>query len=249
MHLSCLFIRKTFLFSILIFISTACRKEEPYFRSLSLPFREESEHFSFYYESELDPSIAEQVKTKLEEEYDDLLERLQAPELTKVRVAIWSDRKTFNDAQNNRFPGSSGYVYSKEEIRILHLNDRTPQTALHEFVHAVTIFIDKDFANNPRWLWEAVAIYESHEFRDPRTIPYLSFGVYPTLEELNNNFNEGNQKIYEVGYVLAEFIVSQWGYEKLHALIVSHGDIQKTLAITPAEFESAWQVFVNEKYP
>jgi hypothetical protein len=238
-----------FLFSVLLAGAVNCKEEEPFFKPLSLPFQQESAHFSFYYDASFDAAMAEQVKTELEEEYAPLLERLQAPELTKVKVAIWTDAKSFNDAQNNRFPGSTGYVYSKNEIRILHLSDRTPQIVLHEFVHAVTLFISEDFDNNPRWLWEAIAIFEAHDFRDPRTIPYLTYDVFPSLAELNGDFNKGNQKIYEVGYTLAEFIVTEWGYEKLHALIVSHGDLQQALSVTPAEFEFGWREFVRKKYP
>jgi hypothetical protein len=112
-------LRKIFFLIVFLWTISAC-KEEPFFKPLSLPLRQESEHFSFYYDDNFDEVMAEEVKTKLEEEYDGLLQRLRAPELTKVKVAVWSDAEAFSDAQNNRFPGSSGYVYSKEEIRVLH---------------------------------------------------------------------------------------------------------------------------------
>jgi hypothetical protein len=112
-------LRKIFFLIVFLWTISAC-KEEPFFKPLSLPLRQESEHFSFYYDDNFDEVMAEEVKTKLEEEYDGLMQRLRAPELTKVKVAVWSDSEAFSDAQNNRFPGSSGYVYSKEEIRVLH---------------------------------------------------------------------------------------------------------------------------------
>jgi len=40
---------------------------------------------------------------------------------------------------------------------------------VHGFCHAVSLYVSPTFGNNPRWLWEAVALYENAEFVDPRT--------------------------------------------------------------------------------
>jgi hypothetical protein len=235
---------------LIIAVVTVCRcsSEEPYFKKLNLPSQGETAHFIFYADNNFDPFTLQSVKAKLEAEHALIIEHLQPANMTKVKVALWSDAEAFGEAQNNRFPGSSGYVVSKNEIRILYSGTHTGQIAVHEFVHAVTLFVDDDFANNPRWLWEAIAIYEADDFIEPSTIPYLVNGNFPSLPELNGDFNKGNQQIYQVGYTLGEFIVSRWGYGNLRTLITNHGNIENALGITTADFETQWREFVTTKY-
>ena len=107
--------------------------------------------------------------------------------------------------------------------------------------------LNASFANNPRWLWETVALYENGEFVHPRTIPYLVSGAFPTLQQLNVDPNGGRQ-IYEVGYLLGEFIVSTWGRPAYLRLILSNGDVASVLGVSAANFESAWRAFVQQRY-
>ena len=72
------------------------------------------------------------------------------------------------------------------------------------------------FANNPRWFWETVALYENGEFVDPRSLDYVVRGAFPTLQQLNVDPNGGTQ-IYQLGYVLGEFIVVAVGPRGLPA--------------------------------
>ena len=59
-------------------------------------------------------------------------------------------------------PGATGYVTGREQARILFTSAaETESVAVHEFAHIVSLFVVPNFANNPRWLWESVAINES----------------------------------------------------------------------------------------
>ena len=108
--------------------------------------------------------------------------------------------------------------------------------------------VNRQFGNNPRWFWEAVAIYESGEFNDPKNISYLADGNFPTIAELTADFNTGARKIYEVGYLLSEYIIETWGKESYTQMIKNNADIQLVLGINAAQFENGWKDFVTRKY-
>ena len=119
--------------------------------------------------------------------------------------------------------------------------------AVHEFAHVVSLNLHPNFGNNPRWLWESVAMFAAEEFRDPKDVPSLREGSYPTLEELNTDFNSG-RSIYDVGYVLVDYIINTWDHDHLIALIRSNGAIEQTLGISESDFEKGWQQYVEETY-
>lgn len=116
---------------------------------------------------------------------------------------------------------------------------------IHEFVHCVTMHVNTSIANKPRWLWESVALYESGQFVDPLSLTYLRNGLPPSLDLLNDI---NDTKIYEVGYTIAEFVVSKWGMGALRELIVSNGDTQDVLNISESDFPRDWYAYVMNKY-
>jgi hypothetical protein len=131
--------------------------------------------------------------------------------------------------------------------------------AVHEFAHAVTLklLLDREakpldeqklaqkFARLPVWLWEGVACYEAGEFEHLQAMPYFADGRTLTLEELNSR---KGAKIYRVGYLLIEYILNQYGQDKLIELLVKDGNLSLVLKANEAEFEKDWYGFVNQKY-
>ncbi len=214
-------------------------------------FLSESGHFSFVLYNGLSQTNVETVETKLEDNYLRVLGDLDVTSLNTVTVKIWNNETDFLDEMQRdlgvRFSGARGYVFGKGEIRLLYRGN-TPQTALHEFCHAVSLAVNSRFGNNPRWFWEAVAIYEAVEYKNPRTISYLADGNFPTIEELNSNFNQGNYKIYDVGYLLSEYIIHDFGRNVYVNLIRSNANIEETLGISTPQFESGWKNFIKNKY-
>lgn len=166
-------------------------------------------------------------------------------------IHIWTNYNDYLSFQVDRmgvsFPGSKGWVISSRDIAIFYC-DIADEIAEHEFAHCVSMFVNSNIANNPRWLWEAVAIYESGEFYEPNELAYLKNGTFPTIHELNTGFNNGGYKIYQVGYLLIEFVIYKWGKEKYLGLIRRNGLIPDVLSISVEEFEAGWRDFVNLKY-
>lgn len=240
-------VRTTMFVFAFCFLVVSCQDEEPFFKPLSLPLQSESEHFTYYFDGGLSSADVLPIREALEENYARIVGHFFVLNIPKIKIAIWSNRAEFDKAMNNRYPFATGYLNSREELRLFYVEQEVARTAVHEFVHAVTMFVSKDFANNPRWLWEAVAQYESNSFVHPNTLPYMVAGEYPAMSELEKE--EGSrQRIYPLGYVIGEFIVEKWGYEGLQTLIRNHGDVTKSFNITQQEFDTEWQEFVKEKY-
>ena len=188
------------------------------------------------------------IRDKLEHNAERILDFFKIKAVDTFKVHVWGNYENYLIAQElyagQRYEGSRGYVISSNELAMF-LTDDIEETAEHEFVHAVSLCVD---ASNPRWLWESVATYVANEFIDPNEINYLKNSNYPTIAELNGDFNHGNFKIYDVGHLLSEFIIHKWGKEKYLELIKSSGDLQKVFNITDTDFETEWANFVNAKY-
>lgn len=242
---------KTFFIILLLFLNRSCKEDStgPDPNTIT-PI--ESEHFSFVLYDGLSASTSTPILEKLNTNYDRILNDLSVPSIPKVKIEIWSDETHFqNDMKRDigtNYWGSTGYIYNKTTLRILKRGDNLPQTALHEFAHIVSLQVNSSFGNNPRWFWEAVATYESGEFVHPRDIPYLAAGNFPTLEELNTDFNSGNQKIYSVGYLLSEYIIEAWGKESYVRMIKFNANLGPVLNVTTLQFETGWKGFVTKKY-
>jgi hypothetical protein len=111
----------------------------------------------------------------------------------------------------------------------------------HEFAHCVTLHVNAASGNNPRWLWETVALFEAGQARDPRTVQALSSGP-PALSTLNG-FD--STLIYDIGHSLGAFIVERAGADALRRLILSSGDTQSVLGMSPDAMLQAWHASVR----
>jgi len=209
------------------------------------------EHFEFVLYGRLSSSTISDISQELEDNYQRILDDLQVSDMPAVTIKIWAEYNEFLDAMENdigtRYTGATGYIFGMAELRIYHTG-QDPLTALHEFGHLVSMQVNSSIPNNPRWLWEAVALYETNDFTDPKTLPYMVSGNYPSLSELNTDYNSSNHQIYSVGYVLLEYMIETWGMDSVIRLIETNGNIYTVLGITVQAFESGWHQFVEERY-
>ncbi|WP_262694050.1 gluzincin family metallopeptidase [Kordiimonas aquimaris] len=208
--------------------------------------------FTFVAEDGLQPVDYAHIEDALNESRASVLSSLGLTELQGVVVRIWHNEELYQDAMEATFgaraPGSRGYVYGDSEIRLL-LTDRptAAREAVHEFVHAASLNLNPEFGNNPRWLWEAVAIYTANETPHAQTIFLFQNGKCPSLASLNEPFNRGGS-IYDVGYYLMEFVASEWNQAAIVDLVKTNGDIEAVLGIDTEAFETQWCSFVRGKY-
>lgn len=220
------------------------------------PFAEHaSEHFTIHHTALDGPSVA-QTALSLERAYTRITAALGVSTTPRIRVFLYATREAMQAAVRStvgELPAfASGLVTGADAIHILSPNltavwayDTGVRNVTHELAHCVSLVVNPRIANNPRWLWEAVAIFEADQFVDPRSLPYLAGGAAPTLENLNG-FD--NTRIYDVGYVIAEFIVSRWGREGLIALIATNGNLAAVTGLNATEFVTAWREFLRSRY-
>jgi len=196
------------------------------------------------------PATLQAIADSLEAAYPRMTADLGTGDLPVVTASVWQDQASFYNAMRQNtgqvFTGATGYVTGPQGIALL-VNSVVAGGASHEFAHVVSIAVNRTIPNNPRWLWETVALYENRDFVDPTTLSFIQAGRYPTIAALDSDYNVSRQ-VYQVGYVLGEFIVARWGQDGLVRLIRLNGDIPGALGVATAELESGWRAFLHEKY-
>jgi hypothetical protein len=214
----------------------------------TLELRLQTDHFRMFAGRASDASIRS-AADRLEAEYERIKRELAIDTLPLITVRIWQDETTYF-SELTRYFGvryqATGYITGATELRLLTTSSLNVNV-VHEFIHAASMAVNPQIANNPRWFWETVALYENGELVNPRTLDYVVRGAFPTLQQLNVDPNAGRQ-IYELGYVLGDFIVSRWGRAAFLRLIQTNADLPSVLGVSATEFESAWQSYVRERY-
>ncbi|MBP1634625.1 MAG: hypothetical protein H6Q10_1199 [Acidobacteria bacterium] len=211
-------------------------------------------HFQLFADR-IDQAALNLVAGLLEANYPRITSDLGVAGLPVTSVWLWQDRASFYaDMQAHAgrvYAGSGGYVRGRNAVSVLAAAGAgaAAEAAVHEFAHVVSMAVNPAIPNNPRWLWETVALYENRELVDPRTLAYMQAGRYPSLADLDAAYDSsGGRQVYEVGYVLGEFIVGTWGANGLIRLIQRNGDVQAALGLTVAAFESRWHAFLHAEY-
>lgn len=190
---------------------------------------------------------SENISEVLSESVPSVMARLRVQDMPIVKVFVWEDRDDFayefgEDARNVR-----GFIDSNEwEVHLINLGAPLGYSALHEYVHLISLAVNENRGQIPLWLWESIAIYESRRPPPPRPEDLTCIGQnrVPTLQELNSH----PSNIYRIGYLLAEFIDAQWNYDAFRLLLLSNGDVPSTFGITEADFEELWLNYILTSY-
>lgn len=164
------------LFILLNFSITSCSKD-----SSTEPDQEQegagtliTEKFNIFLHGNVSIAQRDEIADSLNSNYDRIVADLRVTEMPKVRIDIWVSENSsdfysvMRDRTGQVFAGATGYTPSATEMFMLY-NNATPLVAVHEFAHLVSLKLNPSIGNNPRWLWEAVAQYESNSFTHPST--------------------------------------------------------------------------------
>jgi hypothetical protein len=214
-----------------------------------------SAHFVFHY-TPLDAGNIGSIAASVEAEHSRILADLGISSMPVVDVTFYADQAALQAGVRplvGQIPSfASGLVTSSTAIHMVSPNapasvpfDRALRNLVHEFAHCVSLRVDPTFANDPRWLWEAVALYEAGQAVDLRSVPYMAALQPPPFATLSS-FD--NTRVYDVGYSIVEFVVDTWGAPAVPALIAAHGDTGAVLGVPLPEFEDAWFAFVRDRY-
>ncbi|WNC67486.1 hypothetical protein RI845_13280 [Thalassotalea nanhaiensis] len=188
-----------------------------------------------------------EIEETVDLHYRRIIKNFNVKDMPPVSIKIWQDRNEFEQSYGDDAKYVQGYVVQDLwEARFFNGRPELGLGVVHEYTHLVTLAVNPTFNNNPRWLWEATAIYESGRppVPDISKLKCFSANSYPTIESLEQHpFN-----IYKVGYFLTDFIISKWGHDKLVELVKSNGNINLTLKVTVKDFEKMWLSFLQKKH-
>jgi len=214
-----------------------------------------SSHFVFRYTA-LDGGNVSEIAASLEREYSRILADLGVDAMPTVNVTFYTDHAALEAATRataGAIPAfASGLVTSSTDIHLMSPNSpawgpysRMVSNLVHEFAHCVSMRVNGRIPNNPRWLWESVAIYESGQSVDLRGLAYMSALQPPSFAAMSTL---DNTRVYEVGYSIAEFVVGRWGRRGLIDLVAANGDTAAAVGVAQSQFEQDWFAFARQRY-
>src|SRR5688572_15842560 len=207
--------------------------------------RRSSEHFECWFNAS-DEAHIDSLLLYLEKDYPRILKDFKLSTLPPTRVKIYHDLKTFHLSINqpDAPPQVMDTAFGKDEFRMVSPSQAGAEILpfiSHEFIHCVHLNIDYS-PNNPRWLWEGVAMYESGWFMDPKETDIIKNKQYPSLNSLSNGME------YSLGYVIIEAIKDLWNFDTVIGLIKHRGNVEKTVQLTQAEFDKKVFDQIYNKY-
>jgi hypothetical protein len=176
-----------------------------------------------------------------------IMDHLRVSVMPRVTIALWS-RNHSDDFYNEMrtrigqvYPGATGYTPSSSEMCLLW--DQTmARGSVHEFAHLVSIALKPNISNNPRWLWEAIAQYESRTYDHPSTWSSTdrTFPGFPQLNQYNSPLP------YRWGYFIVSLVLDRWGDDAYVNLIVSNGNTTSALGISEEDLGRLVEEYVKK---
>jgi hypothetical protein len=172
-----------------------------------------------------------------------------------VTVEIFPDQESLDRYGMN--PNMQGYYAYSADRHIQMVAPRNPTTqsevdysqrvliAVHEYVHLVNNAINP---NMPLWLNEGVAVYMGpHDLYTYVCQNMFPFEQIPSLTEMEQSYDSVSAADL-FAYALVDFIVHQYGQEKLNLLIRDPDNFEDILGVTRSKFEQHWREYMNLHY-
>lgn len=189
---------------------------------------------------------AQTILNALEENALRIREHLRVQEMPHILIQVWHPDgtddwySTMSSSLGEVYPGATGYLWGPGEMRLL-LNSQTSTEVVHEYAHLVSMQVNSTLPNNPRWLWEAVAMYEAGQLYDPSawTEAERRFPGFPALNSYNSPVP------YLWGYLISEAVINRWGDDGFLEIIRLNGNIGGALGVTETEFVATVQDHVD----
>lgn len=181
----------------------------------------ETEHFKIIYPESL-LSKTEEACAELERNYEKILSDLKTSLGQKTTVKLFANKTTFHKSigcygktELEWVTGTScnGVIKSTLELEINHLK----KVLVHEFTHVITEKLNPDYV--PFIFKEGIATFEAGQ-RDLKDKLNLLKELPPACDWLfKGQFSPDLS--YPIAYSFTEFIVENYGYEKIIAILKS----------------------------
>jgi hypothetical protein len=223
----------------------------------------ETTHFAFFAPSGTEDAVP-LLAQELEANYDRITGDLQIVPDERFAVYIFPDIDTYHKAIDRPdAPASSvGTTQGTAIWLVSPLNtggaldtERVLTAGVHEFAHALVNYINGSLDRNnyeiPIWLNEGLAAYEAGQMTaDWRTrmAQEVAEGQIPSIgaDLVPDRFEQVKGLAFSI--TLVEYIVEQYGYESIVAMIKAPSEVESILGVTTAELDSAWREHLRETY-
>lgn len=226
-----------------------------------IPFdlQKETEHFKFYCEAD-DLSAIDDVVQNLEDNYERVTSDLQINPSKKFDIVFFPDQDWFLRAVNVPQKNITGLwrnevVYLQSPAILTAASHAIPNTALHEFIHALTYEINPEpdtvtiNRNLPSYIVEGIAQYEAggqaYAFMEAnKAIRKNTFPAFDELEKMNSTLNP---ELYAWGSLFFEYADNRYGSEKI-AEILKMADIEEVFGKSKDEIRTEWIEYLKKAY-
>ena len=237
-------------------ISTNPSTKKECFLDKLLTLNKETEHFLFYSLNN-DINTIDDLADELENNFERVTGDLRKKPAEKITVKVYPDIQLFHNAVGN--PNAPDWAIGLVKNRKIHMvsplnpgPEHTYKSVLHSIVHEFTHIVIREInpRNIPVWLNEGVASYEGRNIINIKTIISSDIikSVVPSLSELNNRERFVDLKGYEYSYTMVEYLVHQYGYDKLVELIKTPENIENILGLTEENLYQRWLNYLKQNY-
>ncbi|NYB74158.1 hypothetical protein HZF24_08375 [Sedimentibacter hydroxybenzoicus DSM 7310] len=221
--------------------------------SIKLQF--ENENFTVH-SFDKDKECIEDLAKALDENYDAITNNLSVSLKDKVKVTIYPNIKSFhnNIGMQNAGDWLVGVAWRNEIYMVSPLNpgsqhtyDSLMKVIVHEFVHVVQFNI-YPYRYPNRWMTDGLATYAAKQIPDKTIMKDLiDAGKNPSLSDMNSkDFEKVNG--YDFSYTVVEYLVKEYGYETIVAMIETPKKMYEILGKSLDEFENDWINYLKENW-
>ncbi len=205
--------------------------------------------------TEADRQTAQDILGAIKKSSKQICDDLQTECQFSVVVEVYPDQASFDEHVMNPemrgFLAISGQPHTIQMVspanpgsHKISYNDGV-SVAVHEFIH---LTLDKINPDMPAWLDEGTAVYVGpHRLYTTVCRSAFPFDLIPSFQQLEEDYNSV-QAPDLFAYTLIDFIVSQYGMDKLNFLLRSPDELENTLGNSKGTLEAQWKQFMQARY-
>lgn len=225
-----------------------------------LKLQKETDHFQIF-ATDADLGCLEQVVAALEGSYARIASNLGVALTRRTKVEIYPNLKAYHAASGLANPADwmVGNSTRSGSLKMVSPSNPGPthdfegmiQVAVHEFAHTVV----NGAANGkkvPKWLNEGIAAYESGQMNSQRRRVLekaVAGDAIPAISDIPSDSKAfGNMGGYQYSYTITEFLVKEYGWEKVRELVRKPHEVRDIFGVSEAELSVKWAGFLRANY-
>ncbi|MBD3290794.1 hypothetical protein GF337_18450 [candidate division KSB1 bacterium] len=222
-----------------------------------------SDQFVVFY-LDNDRNDAEDILSKLQEEYPRLKQAIGAELLAPINIYLSNSERVYKHIVGNNLPEwSAGAALPAHRVMVLksyNTNSDFRKTAIHELVH---LLIDEamNSVQIPRWLNEGLAVYFSGEKNFASTSLISKALMTQSIIDLSDidyvlTFHESKAQLaYQESYLAVKYLIENYGVQSVREIIKKiaiTNDPDKAfmsaIGMDMYNFEYEWYQYVRKNY-